>query len=84
MAKQLEQAKMQVKQDTPVMAIIQPIAVPRKPSNSRAKVLIIWTFFGFVLSAAWVGFGKEYYQKVRAYLKSADTEEASQEPGKEA
>ena len=84
LAKQWEQAKMQVKQDTPVMAIIQPIAVPRKPSNSRAKVLIVWTFFGFVLSAAWVGFGKEYYQKVKAYLKSADAEEAAQEPAKEA
>lgn len=84
MAKQLEQAKMQVKRDTPVMTIIQPITVPRKPSNSRSKVLIIWTFFGFVLSAAWVGFGKDFYKKTMADLKSADAGEAPQEASKEA
>lgn len=84
MAKQLEQAKMQVKRDTPVMTIIQPITVPRKPSNSRAKVLIIWTFFGFVLSAAWVGFGKDFYKKTMADLKNADAGEAPQEASKEA
>lgn len=84
MAKQLEQAKMQVKRDTPVMTIIQPITVPRKPSNSRVKVLIIWTFFGFVLSAAWVGFGKDFYKKTMADLKSADAGEAPQEASKEA
>ena len=50
MAKQLEQAKMQVKQDTPVFTVVQPVTVPSKPSNSRAKTLVIWTFFGFILA----------------------------------
>lgn len=49
MAKQLEQSKMQVKRDTPAFTIVQPVAVPTKPSNSRAKTLIVWTFLGFVL-----------------------------------
>lgn len=84
MAKQLEQAKMQVKRDIPVLAIIQPVAVPRHPSNSRSKVLIVWTFIGFVLSAGWICFGKDYYQKVKAYVKSTDAEATSQEPKKEA
>ena len=49
LAKQLEQAKMQVKKDTPVFTVIQPITVPNQPSNSRAKTLIVWTFLGGVL-----------------------------------
>lgn len=49
MAKQLEQGKLQVKKDTPVFTIIQPVTVPMKPSNSRARTLIIWMFLGLVL-----------------------------------
>jgi hypothetical protein len=49
LAKQLEQAKMQVKRDSPIFAIIQPVTVPMKPDNSRAKTVIVWTFLGFVL-----------------------------------
>ena len=49
MAQQLEQAKMQVKKDTPSFTIIQPVTVPDKPSNSRSKTLIIWTVVGFLI-----------------------------------
>lgn len=68
MAKQLEQAKMQVKRDTPVLAVIQPVTVPRQPSNSRAKVLIVWTFLGAVLSCGLV-LGKSYWPKVKEAFK---------------
>lgn len=54
LAKQLEQAKLQVKRDTPVLTVIQPVTVPSKPSNSRSKTLIVWTFLGFVLGCGWV------------------------------
>ena len=64
MAKQLETAKMQVKQDTPVLTIIQPVTIPTKSSNSRAKTLIVWTFLGFVLGCGIV-LGKEYLPKVK-------------------
>lgn len=64
MAKQLEQAKMQVKRDTPVLTIVQPVTVPVKPSNSRMKTLIIWTFLGFVLACGWV-IGKGYLPKLK-------------------
>ena len=59
LAKQLEQAKLQVKRDTPVLTIVQPVTVPTKPSNSRARTLIMWTFFGFILGCGWV-LGKEF------------------------
>ena len=63
-AKQLEQAKMQVKKDTPVYTVIQPVAVPTKPSNSRAKTLVIWTFLGVVLGCGIV-LGKEYWGQLK-------------------
>ncbi len=68
MAKQLEQAKMQVKRDTPVLAVIQPVTVPRQPSNSRSKVLLVWTFMGLVLSCGLV-LGKSYWPKFKEAFK---------------
>ena len=67
MAKQLEQARMQVKRDTPVLTVIQPVTVPSKPSNSRAKTLIVWTFLGFVLGCGIV-LAKGYWPKLKEQL----------------
>lgn len=64
MAKQLEQAKMQVKRDTPVLTVIQPVTVPVQPANSRAKTLVIWTFLGFILGCGIV-IGKGYLPKLK-------------------
>ena len=73
MAKQLEQAKMQVKRDSPVLTIIQPVTVPRQPSNSRAKTLIVWTFLGFVLGCGIV-LGKGYLPKIKEMFAKTDTD----------
>ncbi len=73
LAKQLEQAKMQVKKDTPVFTVIQPITVPNQASNSRAKTLIIWTFLGVVLGCG-VVLGKEYLPKLLAQFKDEEEE----------
>lgn len=72
MAKQLEQAKMKVKRDTPVLTVVQPVTVPTKPSNSRAKKLIIWTFFGVVIGCGIV-LGKEYWPKVKDMFKTEES-----------
>ena len=64
LAKQLEQGKMQVKKDTPVFTVVQPITVPTQASNSRAKTLIVWTFFGGVLGCGIV-LGKNYWPKLK-------------------
>ena len=64
LAKQLEQAKLQVKRDTPVLTVIQPVTVPSKPSNSRSKTLIVWTFLGFILGCGWV-LAKGYLPKLK-------------------
>ena len=65
---QAEMARGKVIDEKPVFAIIQPATVPLLPQNSRAKVLLIWTFVGFVLSCAWVLYGKEYWQKGKTML----------------
>ena len=74
MAKQLETAKMKVKRETPVLTVVQPITVPTKPSNSRLKVLIVWTFLGFILGCGIV-FGKQYWPKVKEMLKTPEEQE---------
>lgn len=79
MAKQLEQAKMQVKYDTPTLTIIQPVTVPRQPSNSRARTLIVWTFLGIVLGCGIV-FLKEYWPKIKEmFSKEEDQKEGTSE-----
>lgn len=74
MAKQLEQAKMQVKRDTPSLTIIQPVTVPGKPANSRARTLIVWTFLGILLGCGIV-LGKEYWPKVKEMLGNDQKED---------
>jgi uncharacterized protein involved in exopolysaccharide biosynthesis len=65
LAKQLEQAKIQVKQDTPVFTIIEPISVPTKRSKpNRPMILFIWLFLGGVLGTGIV-FGKGYLKTVK-------------------
>lgn len=74
LAKQLETAKMKVKRDTPILTVVQPVTVPTKPSNSRAKTLIIWTFLGGILGCGIV-LGKEYWPKVKEMFKTPEDKE---------
>ena len=65
LAQQLEQAKIQVKQETPVFSIIQPVTVPNlRYKPKRTQILIIWTFIGIIIGIGWV-FGKEYFDKIK-------------------
>ena len=73
MAKQLEQSKMQVKKDTPVFTIIQPVKVPIQSSNSRSKTLIMWTFFGAAIGCGIV-LGKGWLPKLKAQFAEAEEE----------
>lgn len=73
MAKQLEQSKMQVKKDTPVFTIIQPVQVPIKSSNSRVRTLILWTFLGGVIGCGIV-LGKGWMPKFKVQFAEAEEE----------
>lgn len=69
LAKQLEQAKIQVKQDTPVFTIIEPISVPTQKSKpNRPMILFIWLFLGGVLGTGFV-FGKDFFETVKKKWK---------------
>lgn len=65
LAKQLESAKIQVKQDTPVFTVIEPVAVPKTRSKpNRPMILFIWLFLGGVVGTGII-FGKQYFQTVK-------------------
>ncbi|MBU1012582.1 MAG: hypothetical protein KKG99_06225 [Bacteroidetes bacterium] len=65
LAKQLESAQIQVKGETPVFIIIQPISVPRESFKpKRTKILITWIFFGGVVGIGWV-FGKHFLVNIK-------------------
>lgn len=50
LAAQLEQARINVKETTPVLTVIKPVTVPVKKSKpERAKILVIFTFLGGVM-----------------------------------
>ncbi len=58
LASQLEQAKIQVKKDTPVFTIVEPVTVPTERSKpSRILILIISVFLGGV-----TGLGLVYWK----------------------
>lgn len=75
LAKQLEQAKMQVKKDTPAFSVIQPVTVPNQPSNSRVKKIIIWTFLGIVLGCGIV-LVKGYWPKLMGMFRKPEEGQA--------
>lgn len=60
LAKQLETAKIQVKEDTPVLTVIEPITIPNEKSEpKRPMIVFIWVFIGGIVGIGWV-FGKGY------------------------
>ncbi|MDP3641656.1 MAG: GNVR domain-containing protein [Bacteroidota bacterium] len=65
LAKQLEQAKIQVKKDTPVFTIVEPVTVPSEKSKpKKAMIVTIWIFLGGIIGVG-VVFGKEFMKEVK-------------------
>ena len=66
LAKQQEQAKIQVKEDTPVFSVIQPAKVPLNQTKPKKMLIMtVWLFLGVVLGIGFV-FGKEYMRDIKA------------------
>lgn len=64
-AKQLENAKIKVKEDTPIFSIIEPVSIPMERSKPNIKmIVIIWIFLGVIAGIGWV-FGKHFFQDFR-------------------
>lgn len=69
LAKQLEQAKIQVKKDTPVFTIVEPVTVPSEKSKpKKAMIVAIWLFLGGILGVGIV-FGREYLGDLKSKWK---------------
>ena len=50
LATQLEQAKINVKETTPILTVINPVTIPLEKSKPRRSIILFgWTFFGVVL-----------------------------------
>jgi capsular polysaccharide biosynthesis protein len=65
LAKQLEKQKIQVKENTPVFTIIDPVYVPvEKSKPKRFSILIIWSFIGIFFGIVWI-FGKGSFFKLK-------------------
>ena len=65
LAKQLEQARIKVKEDTPVFSIIKPVTVPLEKSKpNRPLILMIWIFLGGAIGIGWV-FGQQYFYEFK-------------------
>lgn len=60
LAKQLEQARIKIKEDTPVFSVIEEVVVPiEKSKPKRTLILVILFFFGIIAGIGWV-FGKTF------------------------
>ncbi|NVJ64390.1 MAG: capsule biosynthesis protein [Flavobacteriaceae bacterium] len=66
LAKQIEQAEIQVKKDTPILTILQPVQVPTERSApKRSLILVICMFLGLV-----IGIGIVIIKSIFPNLKS--------------
>jgi len=60
LSKQLEQAKIKEKEETPVFSVLQPAVIPAKSTKpNKAMIVLIWLFLGAILGTAII-FGKQY------------------------
>lgn len=65
LAKQYEQAKLQVNKDTPIFSIIQPVTVPtEKSAPKRPLILVVFTFLGLIFGVGLI-FGAEYLREIK-------------------
>ena len=65
LAKKLEQAKIQVKEETPVFTIIKPVSVPiEKSSPNRPLILAISAFIGLIVGTVFI-LSKDFRMETR-------------------
>lgn len=72
LTKQFEQAKIQVKEDTPVFSVIQPAKVPLKKSKpNKILTITVWLFLGVIVGLGII-FGREYINDIKLQLGKTD------------
>ena len=79
-ATQLQMAKAKVQEAKPVFAIVEPASVPLRPSGTSRKIIMIGIVFLAVAgTAAWILFGKDFWEKIRQELSGEKEEKKSEE-----
>jgi uncharacterized protein involved in exopolysaccharide biosynthesis len=54
LAKQKEQAAIQLSKDTPTFSVVDPVKVPKEKTGPKKSIYLLGTFFiGFIFSAGW-------------------------------
>lgn len=72
-AQQVQMAKAQVQQETPVYAVINPPTQPLKQTKpSKLKTLVVFVFLGAVVACVWVLWGRDIIAKFRNEEEDAD------------
>lgn len=70
LAKQLEQARIQVKEDTPVFSVIEEVVVPvEKSKPKRINIIIIWFIIGGCIGIVFT-MGRIFFKRVKESLES--------------
>ena len=70
LAKQLEQAKIKVQEETPVFNVIDPVQVPLKKSKPKTSMtLVVMLFLGGCVGA-WIVFGKLFINNLKNECKN--------------
>jgi LPS O-antigen subunit length determinant protein (WzzB/FepE family) len=65
LAKQLENQKIKLKENTPIFTVIEPVSVPVvKSKPKRLLILVVWLFLGFFLGIGFV-FGKKWISDLK-------------------
>lgn len=65
LAKQYETALIKVKENTPVLTVIEPVLLPLEPSApNRPLIIIIWAFLGGLISVGII-FGRRFISSVK-------------------
>jgi len=69
LAQQLEQAKIKVQEETPVIKMLEPVKVPVEKSKPRRSIILFaFTFLGGCIGIGFV-FGKKYWSNLSQQLK---------------
>ena len=69
-AKQVEQAKLQVSKDTPIFSILKPVVVPNEKSAPKKFLIIsIWTFLGFFVISMKILFNDKIVELIQKLKK---------------
>ena len=68
LAKQVEQARIQVSKDTPIFTVIDPVVIPNQRTSPKRKMIVLgYTFLGFFLGLGYALI-KEPFVKIRKQI----------------